>query len=243
MSGLKKFALISGMVVAALAVASLIVLGRPGALPSMHTPVGAVITGAPWQVESLPSGGTRVFKLFTLAPSDASTLAQVQAAWSSDFQMAVIAAPGEHGTLEAYVETATLGGITGKLVATGQIQPEVLKGFRERAAKVAFMDSSTRRYTLAEADRATALQSPLLGLTFIPQAQLDDEVVKARFGEPAERLRGNDHVVHWLYPRQGLAITLDSQGKEVLQYVAPAHFARLRDPLIKPPSTEGQAAH
>jgi hypothetical protein len=36
-----------------------------------------------------------------------------------------------------------------------------------------------------------------------------------------------------MYPAQGLAVVLDSQGREVLQYVAPADFdRRLRAPLI-----------
>ena len=38
---------------------------------------------------------------------------------------------------------------------------------------------------------------------------------------------------HFLYPDKGLDLVLDSKGKEVLQYVAPADFARLRAPLGK----------
>ena len=53
-----------------------------------------------------------------------------------------------------------------------------------------------------------------------------------RFGPPAQRIRGNEHLEHWLYPALGLSLALDSQGKEVLQYVAPAQFGQLRDPLV-----------
>jgi hypothetical protein len=54
-----------------------------------------------------------------------------------------------------------------------------------------------------------------------------------RFGAPAERIRQGETLEHFLYPARGLDIVLDSKGKEVLQYVAPADFARLRAPLGK----------
>jgi hypothetical protein len=38
-------------------------------------------------------------------------------------------------------------------------------------------------------------------------------------------------VEHFLYPAKGLDLILDRKGKEVLQYVAPRDFARLREPL------------
>jgi hypothetical protein len=58
-------------------------------------------------------------------------------------------------------------------------------------------------------------------------------VILQRFGAPAERIRQGETLEHFLYPAQGLDIVLDSKGKEVLQYVAPADFARLRAPLGK----------
>ena len=37
--------------------------------------------------------------------------------------------------------------------------------------------------------------------------------------------------VHWLYPKLGLDIALDSNSKGVLQYVLPKDFAALVQPL------------
>jgi hypothetical protein len=102
---------------------------------------------------------------------------------------------------------------------------------RERAVKSAFMDGTTRKYTLAAADLQTAMQAPIQSLSFIPQANLDEATAVGRFGQPAERVRSNDHVEHFLYPGKGLDLVLDTEGKELLQYVAPARFALLRAPL------------
>ena len=38
-----------------------------------------------------------------------------------------------------------------------------------------------------------------------------------------------------LYPKQGLDVVVDKDGKELLQYVAPQQFARLREPLLAAP--------
>ena len=234
---MKKWGLIAGLLVASLAAATFIALdhGDPKVSKADQEPMN----GLPWHITPLPSGDTQVFGLRLAAqPEAASTLGDVQRRWASDFQMAVVAAPGENGTLEAYVETATMGVIIGKLVVTTQVSPQVIQGFRERAAKVGYMNSSTRKYSLSASDQALALRSPILALAFIPQANLDDAIVKARFGEPAERVRSNAHAEHWLYPDKGLGITLDSEGKELLQYVAPAQFTRLREPLRQPAKTQ-----
>lgn len=230
---MNKWGLIAGLLVASLAVATFIALD-PGD-PKVPKPDQASMHGLPWQITPLPSGDTQVFGLRLAAqPEAASTLGDVQRRWASDFQMAVVAAPDENGTLEAYVESATMGFIIGKLVVTAQVSPQVIQGFRERAANVGYMNSSTRKYRLSAEDQALALRSPILALAFIPQANLDEAIVKARFGEPAERVRSNAHAEHWLYPDKGLGITLDSEGKELLQYVAPAQFTQLREPLRQP---------
>ncbi len=230
MHGMKKWGLIAGLLLASLTAATLVTLdhGEPKASALGKEPM----TDLPWHIEKLPSGDTQVFGLTLAAqPEASSTLGDAQRRWASDFELAVVAAPGESGALEAYVSTATMGFIIGKLVVTAQVSPEVIQGFRERAAKVDYMNSTTRKYRLNATDQALALRSPILALAFIPQANLDDDIVKARFGEPTERVRSNAHEEHWLYPDKGVGITLDSEGKELLQYVAPAQFMRLREPL------------
>ena len=51
-------------------------------------------------------------------------------------------------------------------------------------------------------------------------------MLSARFGAPAERIAGDQRLEHWLYPALGLAVVLDAEGREVLQYTAPSDFSR-----------------
>jgi hypothetical protein len=106
--------------------------------------------------------------------------------------------------------------------------------WRDHAAKEEPVSADTRRIALRADDRTEALRSPIVGIGFIPAAQLDGETLRQRFGEPAQRIGDGAQVEHWLYPERGLAIALDAKGRELLQYVAPADFERrLRAPLLK----------
>jgi hypothetical protein len=230
---MKKLWIISGLVAAALAVSTVIVVGHDVLHPGAQDQAAARTSGLPWQVEALPQGASRVMGL-TLGPAGtASTLGDAQRRFGPDMQIAIIAAPGEDGLLEAFVDPASAGFITGKVILTAELAPATIRAMRERAVKSDFMESTTRKYTLTPDDLQAALSAPLTALSFIPQANLDADTILARFGQPAERVRSNGHLEHFLYPDKGLDLALDSEGKELLQYVAPADFERLRAPLKK----------
>ena len=121
----------------------------------------------------------------------------------------------------------------------GKNNPGRGRGQRNRGAPAAARHQicahgqQTRKYILHHDDLALAWRAPIASVTFIPAASLDEQTVLRRFGAPAERIRVDERVEHFLYPDKGLDLALDSKGKEVLQYVAPRQFARLREPLIK----------
>ena len=194
---------------------------------SRHTPQAVPTTGLPWQIETLPGGGSKVFDL-TLGHS---TLADARKRFGDDMPLAVVAEPNESGNVEGYYENVTAGFVAGRLIVTADLPPAVIDAMRERSPKTEYMQSTTRKARLADSDFAAALAAPIRALSFIPAAQLDEDIVIQRFGQPTERIRVNEHVEHLLYPARGLDLVLDSKGKELLQYVAPARFEALRAPL------------
>jgi hypothetical protein len=233
---MNKVAILAGMVAGSLLLGTLVVVGGDMMKAPLPAPSGSsgvtAASGLPWQIEVRPDGSSRVMGLTLSAGRDASTLGDVRQRFGAEVQVAIIASPGEAGSLEAFVDPAQAGFVSGKLVVTAQVEPAALQGMRERAVKSDFMESATRKYTLAADDLAVALQSPIVSLSFIPQARLDAEAILARFGPPARRVQSNGHLEHFLYPEKGLDVILDSEGKELLQYVAPAHFERLTAPLV-----------
>ena len=192
-------------------------------------PVGQPLSGLPWQIEILPNGETSVFGLIPAR----STLDDARRQFGTDMQIAIVAAPGEPGSLEAYSSSVTTGVIMGKLILVADMDKQAVAKLRRRARKSEYMDSSTRKYLLHHDDLAHAWRAPIASITFIPAASLDEQTVLSRFGAPTERIRVTARVEHFLYPQKGLDLALDSEGKEVLQFVSPRQFALLREPLIK----------
>lgn len=185
-------------------------------------------TGMPWQIEALSDGNTRVFGL-TLG---VSVFENAVAHLGVEAQVALIVAPGTEGSVEAYFDTVKLGLVSGKLILTLETSLAEREDMLKRAVKAEYMESTTRRITLAETDLRALKAAKISAITFIPSAQLDESVVLQRFGVPAERIKSSEHTEHFLYPDKGLDFRLDSKGKELLQYVAPRDFARLREPLL-----------
>lgn len=184
--------------------------------------------GLPWQIDKLPDGQTRVFGLIP----GVSTLDEARRRLGPDAQVAMIVAKGETGSVEAYYETLAAGFISGKMILTLETTLPQREAMLKRAVKAEFMEGTTRRITLADQDLQELGKARILGFTFIPSAQLSEDIVLQRFGQPVERLKTGEHTEHYLYPDLGLDLRLDAKGKEVLQYIAPREFHRLRDPLL-----------
>jgi hypothetical protein len=145
--------------------------------------------------------------------------------------MAIVAAPGEPESLELYFNDVTLGVVTGKLIATANLTTDQLAAMRQRATQTKYMNSNARKSALADEDMSAAYAAPIRAISLVPTINLDEAMVVQRFGQPVEKIRTTEHTEHFLYPDRGLDVVLDSDGKELLQYVAPRDFARLREPL------------
>ena len=189
--------------------------------------VPAATHGAPWQVQTPADGASRVFDLSL----PGSTLAQARQRWGEDLQAAVIADADGRLSLEAYVSRFDAGGVAGRLVLAFDAAPADLARWREGAPREP-TGTGAWRHGLAGARAEAASAAPLAGVTLLPSARLDEAMLSSRFGLPAERLPDGERLEHWLYPALGLAVALDRDGPDVLQYVAPAQFqARLAAPL------------
>ena len=182
----------------------------------------------PWQITIDTAGSSSVFGL----KPGVSTLGEVRQKLGGEIELAIIAEPNELGALEGYYAQVPLGFVLAKVIVTVDATNEAISIMRERALKAQHMESMTRKITLQPDDAAAAELLPVKAITVIPTVNLDEATVIQRFGEPTERLVLSETRTHLLYPKQGLDIQVDKDGKELLQYVAPQQFARLRDPLL-----------
>lgn len=229
MPRLLKSILLFVAIAAALLAAPLLLITDDG------KPAEQAAEGLPWQIEVLGDGYARVFGL----TPGVSTLDEVRARLGNDAEVALIVAPGESGSVEAFYQSVTAGFVTGKMILTLETTLAEREQMLKRAVKAEYMESTTRRITLAADDLQAVKKARIVAIAFIPAAQLDAAVVLQRFGAPAERIRSSEHTEHFLYPDKGLDLRLDAKGRELLQYVAPRDFARLRDPLLATPKQPG----
>ena len=191
----------------------------------------------PWQVEADGQGGSTVFGL----RPGASTLGEVRRALGDELEVAIIAAPGESGSLEGYYGQVKLGFVLAKMIVTVDAPEATVSAMRERALKTEHMESTTRKITLHPDDRAAADAMTVRAIAVIPTVNLDEATVVSRFGQPGERIVASEKRVHLLYPKVGLDVVVDGDGRELLQYVAPRDFERLRAPLLDVTAQEAPA--
>lgn len=190
-------------------------LGYPLLNESKNT---ELVAGLPWQIDVLPDGSIKVFGLHIGVSSLSDVLENLG---NDDMDVAIIAASNEVGSLEMYYGHYRAGGVSGKLIVRANASEKNIRDWRQRSLKSGYMASGkAKKYVLSEKDLKLALNEVVTGLTFIPSINLDEKIIVARFGEPAEQLH-SEGVTHYVYPEKGLDIALFEEAKEVIQYTSP----------------------
>jgi len=188
------------------------------------------INNLPWQIEILPDGNSKVFGI----ELGKSTTLEAKRALDHKADFSLFKSADGSLSLEAYYGTLTLGVLEAKLIAEVEATPEQLKILAEHAKNLRAQPSGAWKADLRDEDYLTIQSWPVRSLTYIPMAvQFDAKLLEKRFGTPAERKPIDTGREYWLYPEKGLVIMLADKEKEILQYVAPSDFARLRDKISR----------
>lgn len=178
----------------------------------------------PWQIE-LVDGHSRVFGLMP----GKSRMADVVEKIGTDYELAIIAKPGQAETLELYTSNFKAGALRGSLIAIADVQTEDITQLRQlQGLQKEFLETGSSKTTLRFEQQQAALTYPLKSLLFFPVAKLEKGLLEERFGLPALVLQTAEKITHYLYPQLGVDIMIDEKGKDYLQYVSPADFAVLQ---------------
>jgi hypothetical protein len=183
-------------------------------------------TMMPWEVQQTADGHIRVMGV----ELGVSTLNDARKALGSQGEMALF--EDQHGlSAEGFFSEFTSGGLSGRIIVALALPQNQLRLMAGRATKREPTETGSIKMRPHWQDQDALGASVIRSLTYIPYVDLDDEVIRSRFGEPARTLRVDEQRVHYLYPDKGLDLLLDRKGKEVVQYVDPAQFAALIAPL------------
>ena len=191
------------------------------------------VRALPWEIETLPDGGSRVFTL-TLGES---TLANAEQTLGDEAEIQLFVREGGELSLEGFFPEVWLSGLKAQMVLNLDVEQETLRGLYEAGIRISKSSSGSSQVRLGGEEGAMARMAPIDVITYIPKASLEEKQLTGLFGEPREKLAADKNgTIHLLYPAKGLDIALDEKGKAVMQYVAPRDFERLITPLYAAPA-------
>ena len=163
----------------------------------------------PWQVAASPDGATLTVFGLTLGQS---TVRDAVVKLGRRYELGVFQNPEGRLSLEAYFRDAMLGGLNVQMVLVAHLTEDTLNAIRTHAGAGKPTADGGRRYPVAEADANTALGAVVTAITYRPVVKFDADLIRKRFGEPAERIAVKDGT-HWLYPALGLDLLLGDNNK------------------------------
>lgn len=183
----------------------------------------------PWQVKVMPDGGTRVFGV----ELGRSTLGEAEMRIGDQAKVALFAAPAGDYAAEAYYDGVNLSGLHAKLVLSLAVPQAELAEMFGRGLRISTAESGARKVDLAPQDEGSLRWAVISMITYIPSTDVSEDLLRKRFGAPAQRVRETGGaVVHLLYPALGLDVALPAEGKRVFQYLPPGKFAEAMAPLL-----------
>jgi len=200
----------------------------PGFIPSKPGDKPGDQNDLPWRIEHPAPDTTRIFGL-TLGASSAG---EAEQRFHEEGKPSLFKSPDGQLVAEMFFEQVTLAGLKSRIVINIAVPAAELQTMYERGLRISGTGGS-KKITPATDDVARLRALPIGSLTYMPSVRLEEEIFSKRFGQPSQRVREKESgAVHWLYPQDGLDITLGGEEKPVLQYVPPKDFDKLLQPLL-----------
>ncbi|HER33973.1 MAG: hypothetical protein JXJ30_02355 [Halothiobacillaceae bacterium] len=185
----------------------------------------------PWDIKVNENDQVSVFGV-TLGES---TLLDFKRLYDQKADLAMFAQPGEPMTMEAYFGQMAIGPLTAKVVLVADVDTTTLERWAEQSSTADPTPSGARKLTLSDEALLEAQEKPIRSISYAPSADYEEDLIRRRFGEPAEK-RAMPHAERdedapsatlWLYPAKGLAITVEPDDTELFQYINPGRFDQL----------------
>ncbi|MGD8912257.1 MAG: hypothetical protein PVI97_18055 [Candidatus Thiodiazotropha sp.] len=170
----------------------------------------------PWKTQLTADQAVHVFEL-TLG---SSTLADARSVLQIQEKINLFIGKDGKLALEAYFERVFLSGLRADFVLVMQADEPFLRELYDRGNRIRLSNNTTRKVELSSEDQLLVEKLPIHLINYIPHANLNEELVIRRFGEPAEKIvESETGITHWIYPDKGISISLNPDGKELIQYM------------------------
>lgn len=189
----------------------------------------ATSLGYPWQVEKQADGSTVIFQVNL----GHTTLGEAEQLLKDVATLTLFSPPEGEAVIEAYFNELFIAGLKAKMVLTFAVEQQDVAAMFERGIRISTLGSGTRKVTLHADDEKLVRTKAITSMTYLPSINLQAELIEKRFGQPAEKIMDSKGgAEHWLYPDIGVDVALHEKQKEVIQYVIPGDFDKIRQPLL-----------
>lgn len=193
----------------------------------------------PWDITVNEAGKVSVFGV-TLGES---TLLDFKRLYDQKADLAIFTKAGEPMTLEAYFGQMSVGPLAAKVVLIAEVDTATLERWAEASRIADPTPSGARKLSMSDEALIEAQDKPIRSISYAPSADYDEELIRRRFGDPAEirtladgRDEDEEPAELWLYPDKGLLITVEPGDKELFQYINPGQFDRLLAGTVTKPT-------
>lgn len=177
-------------------------------------------TDLPWQITVAPDGTSRVFDL----DLGSATLRDAMAKFGALEGLAVFVSAHGEPVLEGYFGDVQFGPLKAKVIVGLAADRQELVQRVEAGGRREGSPSGDWKFPLTDPPEAH-LDRRVTAITYIPGTRgLDEAFFRERFGEPAGWRTESEQAVSWFYPRLGLAVLIDTEAREALEYQAPRDF-------------------
>lgn len=132
--------------------------------------------------------------------------------------------------IEGYFRETKVGPFMGRMVFRLNSDENRLHSIKSELMPEIAPMSRSKSYKITSNIGASFLNDTVFSLAFIPtQIVLTPEDIEARFGKPdliIEEMQNNQKTgtTHYLYPAQGIDISIDNEKRSIIQYISPDFF-------------------
>jgi hypothetical protein len=120
--------------------------------------------------------------------------------------------------LEVYFSSTKVGGISAKIILNLALNNQNIDILRDNIDVSMMMPSGVKKTTFKSEAESLMSQFTIKSLTFIPRADLPENVVIDLFGKPDRVDLSDQGISYWHYPEKGLKIIMDDEQKDILEF-------------------------
>lgn len=120
--------------------------------------------------------------------------------------------------LEVYFSNTKVGGISARIILNLVLNKQNIDILRDNIDVSMMMPSGVKKTTFKSKAESLMSRFTIKSLTFIPRADLPENVVIDLFGKPDRVDLSDQGISYWYYPKKGLKIIMDDEQKDILEF-------------------------